>query len=310
MRQDVSSRKRLTIVLLLFLLGLLIAWLLQPEEVEQAGAGGEAPIPRRIIALAPSHVELLFALGVGDRVAGVGEHCFHPPEARTRPACGGTFDPNYEQMLSLRPDLLVVQGRAEKVDAFCRRYGVRILHLSIEDLETLFAGARELGDAVGAEAEAEALIARIQADLDRVAQRVAGRPRPKVFLCLGRQAGSLRSLFSAGGPTFLTEMLRVAGGANVLADVATRYPTISKEGLVARKPDVILEIHGGADLSAASRRRLLADWAALPSLPAVAEGRIHVLTDDFLLLPGPRVARVAERFADVLHPDAEAGHGR
>ena len=243
-------------------------------------------------------------------MVGVGDHCFHPPEATAKPRCGGTFDPNFEQMLALRPDLVVVQGRAEKAAAFCRRYGIRILHVGIEDLDTLYAGARELGRVAGAEGEAERLVARIHADLDAVARRVAGRGRPKVFLCLGRQAGSLRSLFSAGGPTFLTEMLDAAGGGNVLADVAIRYPTVSKEDLVARAPDVILEIRAGATLSDAVCRQLVADWATLPSLPAVRDGRIHVLTDDFLLLPGPRVAQVARRFADVLHPGAEAADGR
>jgi iron complex transport system substrate-binding protein len=126
-----------------------------------------------------------------------------------------------------------------------------------------------------------------------------------VLLCFGRQAGSLRSLFSAGGPTFLTEVLGIAGGENVLADVAHRYPTVSKEDLLRRAPDVILELHAGSDLPEATRRQLAADWAALPSLPAVRNGRIHVLTDDFLLLPGPRVAHTARRFAEVLHPTGD-----
>ena len=305
-----SGGSRLITVLILFLLGLGIAFALQPAERHPDTGQGIAPVPQRIIALAPSHVELLFALGVGDRVVGVGDHCFAPPEAKARPRCGGTFDPNFEQMLALRPDLVVVQGRAEGVDAFCRRYGIRIVHLAAEDLDSLYASAYELGDVLGAKAEAERLVARIRADLDAVARRVAGRPRPKVFLCIGRQTGSLRSLFSAGGPTFLTEMLAIAGGDNILADVGIRYPTVSKEDLVARAPDVILEIHAGWQASQVARGKLVADWAALASLPAVRNGQVHVLTDDFLLLPGPRIAQAAARFADVLHPDAGAANER
>ncbi len=302
-----SSRARLITVVVLFVLGLAVALAVHwatGRPAPQARGG----VPHRIIALAPSHVELLFALGVGDRVVGVGDFCTHPPEAASRPRCGGTFDPNFEQMLALRPDLVLVQGEAEKADAFCQRYGIGVLHVSIENLESLEDGIQSIGHQVRCRNEAAALLGAIQKDLQAVKRRVAGRERPKVFLCLGRQAGSLRSLFSAGGPTFLTEMLRCAGGESVLADVGIRYPTVSKEDLVARKPDVILEIHAGATLSDTARRQLVADWAALPSLPAVRDGRIHVLTDGFLLLPGPRVARVAERFAQVLHPDAEAAH--
>ena len=299
-----SGAQRLVTVLALSLVGLGIAFELQPAPHPSPRPDGTAA-PQRIIVLAPSHVEMVFALGAGQRVVGVGDYCFAPPEAKAKPRCGGTFNPNYEQMLALRPDLVVVQGKAEKVEAFCRRYGVRILHLTVEDLGMLYAAVRELGTVLGAQPEAEKLIARVRADLDAVAQRVAGRPRPKVFVCIGRQVGSLRSLYSTGGPTFLTEMLTIAGGQNVIADVATRYPTVSKEDLVARAPDVILEVHAGWQGDQASRAKLVADWAALASLPAVRNRRIHVLTDDYLLLPGPRIAQVAARFAEVLHPEAE-----
>jgi len=303
----VSGRARLIVVLVLFVMGVAIAFALMPARPPVKGG---RRVPQRIIALAPSHVELVFALGCGRRMVGVGDHCVHPPKALDLPRCGGTFDPNYEQMLALRPDLLVVQGRAEKADAFCRRYGVPILRLEIEDLESLYAGTRELGQALDVEDAAEQLVAQIQSELDALRRRVAGEPRPTVFLCLGRRAGSLRTLFSAGGPTFLTEMLDIAGGENVFADVATRYPTVSKEDLVARGPDWILEIQAGATLSDAVRRQLAADWASLPSLPAVRNDRIRVLTDDHLLLPGPRLPQIAARFADVLHPAREAPDGQ
>ena len=305
-----APRTRLIIVLLLFLAGLGISYALEGCTGRSVLSGGRGGVPQRIIAMAPSVVETLYAVNAGDRVVGVGQHCFYPPEAKAKPRCGGDVDPNFERMLALQPDLVIVQGEADKVDAFCRRYGIGLLHVRIEDLESLEDGIRSIGHEVGCDDEATALLSAIQQDLEAVKRRVARQRRPKVFLCLGRQAGSLRSLFSVGGATFLSQVLAVAGGDNVLAAEAIRYPTVSKESLVGLAPDVILEIHAGSDLSEGVRRQLRDDWAVLGSLPAVRDGRIHILTDDYLLLPGPRVARIAERFAAVLHPDAEGDDGR
>ena len=288
----------------LFAAGVAIAFAIEHATGERTRPG-RAPLPLRIIALPPSVAEALFALGAGDRVAGVGDFCIHPPEAKARPRCGGEFNPSFEQILVLRPDLIVVQGKAEKVEAFGRRYRVRVLHVDMDSRSGIAAGIRTLGEAIGRTAEAEGLVARIESGLAAVARRVAGRPRPKVFLCLGRTAGSLRGLSTAGRTSFLAELLAVAGGTNVFADVAHPYPTVSKEALLERAPEVIIELHPGEILSEAARRKLLADWECLASLPAVRTRRIHLLTDDSLLIPGPRIAKTAERFAEALHPDAK-----
>jgi len=305
----VSSGRRLAIVLVLFAVGLGISFALEavtrrrPGPPEEHEPSASASLPQRIVATAPNIVECLFALGVGDRVVGVGDFCTWPPEARDKPRVGGEFNPNFERILALEPDLIVVQGKAEKVDDFSRRYGIRVLRVDMDDLATIYAGLRELGGAVGCRAEAERLVARIRLDLAKVAHRVAGRRRPRVFLCLGRRAGSLRSLFSVGGTSFLSQVLEVAGGENVLADLEQPYPQVLNESLVQRAPEVILELHAGEELSDDVRRRLLGDWEAVASLPAVRSHRIHILTDDYLMIPGPRLAQVAARLAEALHPD-------
>ncbi|MBM4033727.1 MAG: cobalamin-binding protein [Planctomycetes bacterium] len=254
--------------------------------------------------MAPSVVEFLFALGAGERVVGVGDYCFHPPEAKLLPRIGGEYNPNFERILALKPDLLIAQGRAEKLEDFCRRNAVPILRVNTDTLATLRSGLHELGRAVGLEAEADRLAARIQTELAAVASRVAGRPRPKVFLCMSHSPGSLRGLSTAHGASLLSELLDIAGGQNVLGDVPLSYPPVSKDQLLERQPDAILDLHPGEELSDEARRLLLADWAAMASLPAVRSGRVHLLTDDSLLVPGPRVPAVARRLAQVLHPGA------
>lgn len=297
-----SGRKRLFIVLTLFFHGLLIAFALQGTSSVPRLALDSAPPARRVVAFAPSIVESLFAIGAGHRVVGVGKWCFFPPEAKERPRVGGEVDPSFERLLALKTDLVIVQGKAEKVREFCARQGIRVLAVHMNSAETIYAGLRRIGQAVGMAAEADRLAARIRTELAAVASRVAGRPRPKVFLCMGHRAGSLRGLASTSGRTFLSQILGIGGGENVFADLEQDYPSISKEALGTRSPQVILDLHPGEDLSPASRKQLLDDWTRMGSLRAVAAGRIHILTDDFLLLPGPRVAQAAARIAEALHP--------
>ena len=307
-----TTGKRFGIAGLLFVVGLGISVMLQrgcgPSRFP-GGAVGSKPLdqsalPQRIVTMAPSVVELLFALGAGDRVAAVGDWCFHPPEAKLLPRIGGEFNPSFERIVTQKPDLLIVQGKAEKLEAFCRQNGVHILHANTDTLATLRSGVRELGHAVGREAEADRLVARIDLELAAVASRVAGRPRPKVFLCMGHSPGTLRSLATAHGKSILSELLAIAGGQNVFSDIELSYPPVSKEDLLLRAPDVIFDLHPGELLSQAAQRQLVADWQAMDSLPAVRTGRIHVLTEDYLLVPGPRVPLVARRLAEALHPEA------
>lgn len=303
-----SGAKRLVIVIVLFLAGLGVAAALhrsQPPEAASPAPGTAQPAaakPQRIVALAPNITESLFALGVGGRVVGVGDFCFFPPEAKAKPRVGGEFNPNFERLLVLRPNLTVVQGVAEKVEEFGQRRGIRVLHVNMDSLPTIYAGLARLGQATGTEGEAERLAAKIKLDLAAVAYRVAGRPRPKVLLCMNHQAGSLLGASTVNGKSFLSELLDVAGGDNVFADLELPYQTFSKEALLKRRADVVIELRPGETLSEAGHGRLLDDWRALSSLPAVREQRVYFLTDDCLLLAGPRVAKTAERLAEVLHP--------
>ncbi|MFP4058645.1 MAG: ABC transporter substrate-binding protein [Candidatus Brocadiia bacterium] len=310
-----SGGKKLAFLGLLFAAGVGIAFALHRgpapphSEPGEPGAAAEGRVPRRIVVATPSLVECVYALGAGDRVVGVSGFATYPPQARAVAGVGGQVNPRLDRILALRPDLLVVQGEAEKLADFARQHAIPTLHLAMDSIEEVCASLRRLGAALGCEPQAERLVARIRYQLAAVRLRVAGRPRPRVFLCTGHTPGSLRSLSTAGGGTFLSQLLGIAGGRNVFSDVGLPYPTVSKDQLVERAPEVIVELRPpmvpGRALSAAARRQLVADWARLPSLPAVRERHIHVLTDDFLLIPGPRMALTAERLAEVLHPDAE-----
>ncbi|MCW7754139.1 helical backbone metal receptor [Desulfobotulus sp. H1] len=253
---------------------------------EMGSAGSQ-----RILPMAPSLVEAVFALGAGERVAGIPEYTSWPPEALDLPSVGGYFNPNLERIAVLKPDLVILQGQHEKVDRYCRRHGIPLLHVAMEDRTSIREGLHILGHALGQDAEARMLTDAMEAELERLGRKFYRSKPPAVLLVVGRTPGTLSGIMTAGRDSFLTELTELAGGRNIFDDQSQRYPTVSKEAILVRQPDIILEFMPG------DRERegngLVHEWQAMASVPAVRKGRIRVLTDNRLLMPGPRIAEAA-----------------
>jgi iron complex transport system substrate-binding protein len=261
---------------------------------------------QRIVCAAPSVTEIVFALGVGEKVVGVSHFTTHPPEALNLPQVGGLIDPNKEKITALHPDLLIIQGRNESLARFCKEHHVQFLSIEINTLEDIWSAIHTIGHTLGTQEKASALVQKINDDLQVIKGRIHSRPRKKVFLTLGHTPGDLTGLMTTGPGTFLHELVSVAGGTNIFSDASGLYPQISKESLVKRQPEVIIEaIPGG--ISKEKLILLKKDWSQLPQLPAVKSGNIHYLTEDFLLIPGVRIAQTVRRFAQILHPEAFSG---
>lgn len=272
-----------------------------PKRIE-AGGDREAP-PRRIIPMAPNIVETVFALGAGDRVVGVSDYTAFPPESKAKPAVGALFNPDLERITALTPDLVIIQDHHARVEELCRTRGIGLLSVNMARVGSILAGVEVLGRRLGTEARAQEIIAGIRRDLDAVRARVAGKPRLKVLICVDRTPGTLKNLFTVGRDSFLAEMVDIAGGESIFNDVARDYFEPSAEEIVMRRPDVVIEMRPGQFADAESQQKLIADWNALSTLPAVREKRVYILTDDFIVVPGPRVGLIAARLAAVVHPD-------
>ena len=280
--------------------GLALAWLAQG----QAGARGEeAGRPERIVCLTPSVTEAVFALGAGERVVGVTDYCTEPAEAQTRVRLGGIFNPNFERLVALRPDLVIVQGRAGRVGEFCRARGLELVTVEMADVEAVLGDMERLGEVLGCEERAGELCGQMRAELAAVQAKVAGRERPRVFLSLYRTGGSLSALTTATDGTYLGELIRLAGGENVFGDLRQDYPQVSKEALLRREVEVIIEPTGAGMTGTAEQRERLADWARLGPVPAVEQGRVYFPAAQSLLRPGPRLAEAARTLAELIHPE-------
>lgn len=282
--------------------GVLGAWLLGGLAGPRSPAAGPY---RRILCMSPAAAEIAFAVGAGDRIVGVSEYTDYPPDAADLPRCGGYTNPNFELIIGLQPDLIVLQGRFERLRQFARQNGIAVISLQLYDLQSILEETERLGAAIGLADGGREASAEMRRRLDAVRERVKGLPRPRVMLVAGRERDSLRDISVPGPGGFLSDLLRVAGGENVFEDLTTRYATVNKEALVARAPEIIIELHGteGDDEQATAQARRL--WVELSLLPAVRDGRVHAIAAGYALKPGPRVVRLAERLADVIHGEAE-----
>jgi iron complex transport system substrate-binding protein len=152
---------------------------------------------------------------------------------------------------------------------------------------------------VGADAAGNALASRIERQLDEIRRRVAAQPRPKTLLVFGREPGSLRNIDASGGEGFLHDMLEAAGGADVLADIHRQSVMMTTEMVLARAPDVIIELRYLNDIDSAA----LSPWNRLSAVPAVKNHRVLLLTGEEFVVPGPRVAQAVQKMAAALHPE-------
>lgn len=260
--------------------------------------------PQRIISLVPATTEMLFAMGTGNRIAGVGNYDRYPPEVSRLPRVGGLLDPDVERVLSLKPDLVIVYDTQADLKRQLERAQIPMFNYVHRGLPDILDTMRALGARIGATASADAAAARLQQQLDATRARVAGLPRPKTLLVFGREQGTVRRVNASGGMGFLHDVLELAGGSDVLGDMHQQSVDMSTEMILTRAPEVIVELHYGESLSPDrldAERRV---WNTLASVPAVKNGRVHLLVGDEFVVPGPRIAIAAERFARTLHPEA------
>jgi cobalamin transport system substrate-binding protein len=257
--------------------------------------------PQRIVSIIPATTEMLFAMGAGPRVIGVGNFDRYPPEALTRTKVGGLIDPDVERIISLKPDLVIVYGTQADLRTQMDRARIPVFLYEHAGLPDITSTIRNLGARVGNAQESSELASRIDAAIEDVRQRVARRARPRTLLVFGRDAQTLRGIYASGAVGFLNDMLEAAGGTNAFGDVKRQSIQTTAELAIARAPEVIIEI--GAD-TASSKGRDLRAWDALGSVPAVKNKRLYLLTGDEMMNPGPRIAQAVRRMAEVLHPEA------
>jgi iron complex transport system substrate-binding protein len=263
----------------------------------------QQPAPRRVVSLIPAVTQILFAIGAGPQIVAVSSFDDYPPEVSKLQRVGALLDPDLERILSLEPDMVAVYGSQTDLRAQLARARVPTYVYSHAGLADVTTTIQALGDRVGHAAEAAALVRQIQDGLADVRRRVAGRPRPRTLLVFARESGSLRGIYASGGIGFLHDMLEAAGGVNVFADVKRESVQATTELILARRPDVILEVRADrTGLGPLDAERT--EWSRLPGVAAVRNNRVVFIVDPRTVVPGPRVAEGTRLIAEALHPGA------
>ncbi len=255
--------------------------------------------PTRIVSMAPDLTEILFALGLGDRVAGVTQDSDYPPAALAKPRVGTFWRPSLEVVIATRPDLVVTLASEQQKELSQRliRMGYHCLTVEIERVEDLFRAFSTIGDAAGVPERARELSEQIRTEVHQLQTQIAGLPPVKVLWVVQREP-----LRAAGRDTFVNQMIELAGGQNVVGPTLHKYPPVGAEQVIAAAPDVIIEpamVKGSLD---AQRRQAFTYWGRYGNVPAAAHGRIYVIEGDTVSRLGPRLPAGIAAIARCLRP--------
>ena len=263
--------------------------------------------PRRIVSTAPAITEILFAAGLGDRVVGVSNFCHYPDEARTRKKIGTYIQPDLEAIAALRPDMVVIQNNPIQLGSKLARLNLNVIEVDYSTVAQIHTAIETIASAGGKAEEGRQLAARLRAELEQIRSTAARLPRRKIAFIVGRNPGAIEGTIAAGRKTYLSELMEIAGGENVFHDAAAPYPQVSLESLLARDPDVIVDMGDMTHtqgVTEAHKRSVVALWGKYPHLKAVRLGRVFAVAEDFFVVPGPRMTLAAREFARMLHPEA------
>ncbi len=248
--------------------------------------------PNRIVSLAPSITETLFFLGLGDKVVGVTRYCNFPPEAQTKTIIGGVIDPNYEIIVSLKPDLIIMTVEGNTKESFDKlsSLGFKIFVTNPRNFDGIFKTMLDIGKICGVEDRAISLVDSLKRELDKIKKKNIAKAKPKIFVLL-----SLNPVMTAGKNTFINEIIEKAGGINVAGNSKQNYPIFNREEILKVNPDIIIltDPKVGKD-------ELLNMFPEWKHIKAIKENKIFKIDPDILLRPSPRVVLATKIIAQLI----------
>jgi len=261
-------------------------------------------VPRRIASTAPCITETLFELGLGDRVVGVTQFCKFPPEAATREKIGGHLDMNFEKLVALKPDLVIMLDSHEDTRAKLEQLDIPTLTVNHRSIDGLLDSMVEIGRRCGAEDRAQSRVAAIRQRIDLLAAKTADLPRPRVLVAVDRTlgAGRIEDLYISGNEGHLNYIVELAGGKNVY-EGGIRFPVVSCESIIKMNPEIVLDFVSEAAVAQHGQQSILADWRQVAQVDAVRNNRVYVVADDHATIPGPNFVDVVETVAKLIHPE-------
>jgi iron complex transport system substrate-binding protein len=257
--------------------------------------------PKRIVSMAPSLTEILYYLGLEDRIAGVTQFSYYPPEAAQKPNVGSYINLNAERIVSLNPDLAIgtKDGNKPTTIRLLEQAGIPVYIVNPRNIEDVISTIYAIGELCGVGKRAKELSTRLGTRVNRIYAKTMSLKRPLVFLQI-----NIKPIMTVNKNTFHHDVIRLAGGDNMARDEPITYPRISIEEVMRKGPDVIIISSMEREGSFERARK---GWMKWSSIPAVKERRVHLINSDLLDRPSPRIVKGLETMARLIHPEVEWG---
>lgn len=287
----------------LYLLGLLLILLSWRERVFPSSifideVGRKVTLtgpPKRIISLAPNITEILFALGMDEAIVGVTLNCNYPEKAKKKVPVGSYIRVDFERILSLKPDLVIATGAGNTRDMVNRLEGLGIPTYVIfpKKFDDVLQSILHLGQVVHREERASSIVQEMKERKQKVIEKTKSLPRPRVFLQIGESP-----MVTVGKGSFADDLIRLAGGENIAGEERQMYPRFGREEVLRRSPEVIIisTMNPKGDYD-----RMISEWNRWKTIPAVKQGRIHLIHSDLIDRPSPRMIEGLEEMARLIH---------
>ena len=275
------------------------AALSQPKFADEVGREVVFTFPpKRIVSLAPNVTEILFSLGLDTEIVGVSALSNFPEGAKRKVKVGSYVSPDFEKIVSLKPDLIVATGVGNTRDVVDRldKLGLPTYVIFPKNVDEILRSIHHLGQVVDREREAAVIVQGMKKRRNRVVERVKDLHRPKVFLQVGEAP-----VVTVGKGSFADDLIRLAGGENIAGNQKEMYPRWGMEEVLQRAPEIILI---SAMNPKGDYQKVLQGWSRWKSIPAVKQGRIYTIDSDVIDRPSPRIVDGLEAIGRILHPEA------
>ena len=293
--KTLNITKVITCKFLVFHLTVLCLWLVIFQEVHAAS--------QRVISTSPAITEILYAIGDGDRVVGVTDFCNYPEQACRLPSIGGPLNPSTETWITLKPDLIIIQEDSEVIQKNAKIFEIPSLTVSVNNLNNILNSIQIIADSLHMPQAGHQLAIKIKIKIEGYRTHLKKIKPRQVLMLLSDTNDPSRDLYAVGRDTFLNELLTIAGGENVLPDTMARYPKVSKEYIIAKSPEIIIEVGPKSNLSKEETLARKKTWGKFPTLRAVKDDKLYFISADYILIPGPRLLNILDDFTRTIHPE-------
>lgn len=253
--------------------------------------------PKRIISLAPSITEIVYFIGLGDRLVGVTRFSYYPEEAKKKPKVGSYSEINVESVIMLKPDLVIgtADGNKRSDVEMIEEAGIPVYVINPKNLDGILHSIEEIGEVCGVAVRAKGLVSNLRQRMRSIQERLKGAERPIVLLVI-----NMKPVISVGPNTMHNDLISISGGRNMIKSKSVAYPKISMEEIIRAGPDIILlsSMERGGQFEKAKR-----GWLRWPTLPAVRKGNIYLIDSDLIDRASPRIINGLEEMAKLIHPE-------